>query len=215
MSPRSASRRTERRAARGASLVEIAVTLVVLGLAAGVALPALSALRDGGRLSAGGRTMAAALHAARWRAVSTGRTHGLAFGRDDRGWYWLEVADANGNGLRREELVSGVDTTLGAPQRLEERVRGVRIGIPAGRAAPSAAGERSDRRSRRSGALRDERPRRLRRAGRWHRRHAAPERWSRWLDRRRALRPDGARARVALRPPRGAMEVSARTRHTS
>jgi hypothetical protein len=66
----------------------------------------------------------------RWRSVAQGRGRGWEFRRDNVGWYWLEVQDGNGNGLRRAEIAGGTDRVLSGPHRLEHWVEGVRPGFP-------------------------------------------------------------------------------------
>jgi hypothetical protein len=114
--------------------------LVVLAIAAAgmaIAAPAAATLRTAGRGAAAARELALEFQAARWRAVTLNRAHGLLFERDARGWRWRLAADGNGNGMRTQEVRSGTDPTVKPPRRVEEEVAHVRLGLPQGIAVPS------------------------------------------------------------------------------
>lgn len=117
-------------ACRGSSLAEVLVTIAIVAIAAGVAVPAADAMLRGARGDAGAREMAATFRALRMRSVTMHRSQGLLFEQDGIGWKWLEVADGNGNGIRTQEVRSGVDPTLSGPHRLESRVEKVGPGFP-------------------------------------------------------------------------------------
>ena len=122
---------------RGVALIEMLVVVGLFAVLAMIAIGVSEALRTGGRLRVGARTMAQLLTHARSESVALGQGHGLAFARDSRGWYWRRARDGNGNGLRKSEIASGVDPVAGEPERLEQRVTGVRLGIPAGGPFPA------------------------------------------------------------------------------
>ena len=115
---------------RGFSLAEAVVVIGLLAVAMLVLVPATASFLDGGRTAAAAREIAITFQSLRWKAVSRGRAHGLLFDKDDDGWFWLEVRDGNGNGLRTAEVRDNVDQTLSGPHRLEDRVRGVTLGFP-------------------------------------------------------------------------------------
>jgi len=114
----------------GHSLAEVLVVLSLLALGLGLVIPAAAALRSGARLSAAAREMALTLQSQRWRSVSLRTSHGLLFDRDERGWFWIEVRDGNGNGLRTAEVRAGTDPTLSGPRRVQEGVVGISAGFP-------------------------------------------------------------------------------------
>jgi len=118
------------RAARGYTLIEALVVLVLVALMAGVAVPALAELRARGRAAAGARYMAVLFQQMRWRSVARSRAHGLLFEHDGRGWTWRIAQDGNGNGMRTAEVSSGVDPTLSGPHRLDRVVEQVHLGFP-------------------------------------------------------------------------------------
>lgn len=123
---------------RGGTAAEILVVATLAGIAAAVALPAASRIRDAGRTEAGARYVATLFAAKRWEGVAGRRSVALHFERDGGGWVFREAEDGNGNGLRTDELRRGVDRYVGAPVRLESRVEGVRVGLLPDRSVPEA-----------------------------------------------------------------------------
>jgi type II secretory pathway pseudopilin PulG len=117
-------------AARGYTLVEALVILVLVALMTGLALPALAELRARGRAAAGARYMAVLFQQMRWQSVARSRAHGLLFEHDGQSWTWRVVQDGNGNGMRTAEVSNGVDPTLSGPHRLDRVVEHVDLGFP-------------------------------------------------------------------------------------
>lgn len=125
------------RSGLGATLCEALVITTLLGLAVLVAVPAMATMTSRARTAAGARQLAVHLHGLRWKSVTRGLVCGMAFARDAAGWYWLEVEDGNGNGLRRAEVRDGTDRVVSGPHRLEHMVSQVRLGFPAGGPYPA------------------------------------------------------------------------------
>jgi type II secretory pathway pseudopilin PulG len=122
--------------ARGITLLETVVTVVIVSLAVIVVLPALGRMRASALTATGARHLAVTCHALRWKSVAQGRGHGLYFVRDTTGWSWYEVRDGNGNGLRLIDIANGSDPTLAGPRRLEDVASGVTLGFPLGNPIP-------------------------------------------------------------------------------
>lgn len=122
--------------ATGSTLLESIVIVALLAVATLITLPSVFGLQAGLRTAAGARLVASTFQATRWKSVARSRGHGLLFERDARGWYWHEVQDGNGNGLRTAEVRSGTDRTLSGPHRLEQRIEGVSFGFPPGDEIP-------------------------------------------------------------------------------
>lgn len=115
---------------RGFTLPEILVVLLVLGIGVAVSVPAVARMRSEARTAAAAREVAVSFQALRWKSVVTARSHGWFFEQDGSGWFWSEVRDGNGNGLRSAEIRDGTDQVLAGPFRLSERVQGVDPGFP-------------------------------------------------------------------------------------
>jgi len=126
-----------RTAAAGFSLVEVVLSVALVGIVTAALVPAAARIRSAALTAAGARHMALTLHALRWKSVALGRSHGLLFDQDAAGdWIWYAVADGNGNGLRTSEVLDGSDLTLSGPHRLEQTVSGVTLGSPVLRPIP-------------------------------------------------------------------------------
>ncbi|MPZ19596.1 MAG: prepilin-type N-terminal cleavage/methylation domain-containing protein [Luteitalea sp.] len=113
----------------GFSLLEL---LVATSLVAVVALPAMARLDAGlGRVrgEAGARQVAAWLAWSRAQALSSGRSAGVRFDRTASTIRMERVLDRNGNGLRTEDLDTGMDHRVGTPVRLDELVPGARFAV--------------------------------------------------------------------------------------
>jgi len=118
------------RACRGASVLELLVVVLLVGMATLVAAPSVAHLRSEARCAAGARVLAGVLQGERWASVALRKHRGVYFERDVEGWRYRIVEDGNRNGLRSAEIDRGVDRTVSGPRRLEHDVEGVRVGIP-------------------------------------------------------------------------------------
>ena len=124
------------------------MAVLLVGLAAMSASPALEHLRSAGRGRAGARELASTFRLLRAEAVARRQFRGLWFDHGPRGWRWRVVADGNGNGLRTAEVRDGTDPTLEGPYHLQDRVEHVRPGFPGPgpfTAPPPGSGPRSRR----------------------------------------------------------------------
>jgi len=117
--------------ADGFSVTELLAVIALAALGLMATIPSAARFRSSALTAAGARELVVTLQSQRWRAAADGRSHGLLFGRDDRGWHWFEARDGNGNGLRTAEIREGIDPTLSGPHRLEDRLSPVRLGFPA------------------------------------------------------------------------------------
>jgi len=113
-------------------VVAILAALIVVGV------PAVAAIRDGGRAGAAARAVATSFSAERWRSVARARSGGFQFTASPGGWIWREVDDGNGNGLRTAEIRSGDDPPRTEFRALSRDVPGASFGIPPGGPYPEA-----------------------------------------------------------------------------
>jgi len=123
--------------AKGFSLVELLVTLGVLGLLLALATPRTERFARRAALTAAATRLFT--DAQRCRELSAQRlAHvGLLFDVDPRGSFYVVVADGNGNGVSRRDYLAGRDRVLAGPVYLADFGAAVRLGLPAGTTVPA------------------------------------------------------------------------------
>jgi len=124
------------RAPRGLTLLELLVATTVTLLVGVATLPAMGQFLGSARTAAAARLLVVRLQGLRAKSISRACSHGLLFERDEQGWFWFEVRDGNGNGLRTTEVRQGKDDRLSGPHRLSDLLPQVDLGFPAGRSIP-------------------------------------------------------------------------------
>ena len=120
------------RSASGLTLLELLVASTVTMLVGVAAFPAMGQLLGSVRTAAATRLLVVQLQGLRAKSISRACSHGLLFERDEQGWFWFEVGDGNGNGLRTEDLREGRDAVLSGPHRLGDLLPHVDLGFPTG-----------------------------------------------------------------------------------
>ncbi|MCZ6600062.1 MAG: hypothetical protein O7A07_04400 [Acidobacteria bacterium] len=114
----------------GWSLAELLAAMAITAMAMSLCLPPTFTWARRQRLQGAIRRLAQDLQASRWRALATGRATGLVFtvaaGGDLR---WTIYHDGDGDGLRRADVESGVDISLGRVRQLSQVAPGVRAGL--------------------------------------------------------------------------------------
>ena len=114
---------------RGYTLLEVLLTMALGATLVGIAIPLTSSATDEIRTAAAARYLATVIVSTRMDAVKRSAAVGLRF--ELRGGSELISlhADGNGNGVRTADILSGVDPTLGPPERLGDRHPGVQFGL--------------------------------------------------------------------------------------
>jgi type IV fimbrial biogenesis protein FimT len=104
----------------GFTMVELLITLVLVGIVLSIAVPAVSGWLDNSNLKAGARTMASDVAFLRESALATGRTHTMAFnvGANQYTMQW----DSDGDGAADASVPN-----YPASRTLSESGSGVRI----------------------------------------------------------------------------------------
>lgn len=134
------------RTCRGFSLVEIMVVLVILAIVWVAALPRIAATVHEHSLRAAAFHLRGFLRQTRARAVTESRYVAVVFEEVDGDPVYLVYGDGNHNGIRRQDIQSGVEQRLREPYRLSETFPGVRYGSPpAGAETPFFPGLRIGR----------------------------------------------------------------------
>ena len=115
----------------GMTLVDSIVSLGVLTVLAGVAVPFLTTAREGSQVTSAARYLSAQAMLARSRALQHGAAVGLRFEREADRYRFAAYVDGDGDGVRHADVVSGVDRPLGPFQRLHEAYPLVRLSLDA------------------------------------------------------------------------------------
>jgi hypothetical protein len=109
------------------------IVVAILGISAGLGAGPFQQGLGRARLQGAARVTAQRMMAARWRAVSEGRSVGLRFRQVAGTWEVRTFLDGDGDGLRSGDIATGTDVEDGIVFRPGEHHRGVRLGIPPGR----------------------------------------------------------------------------------
>jgi hypothetical protein len=105
--------------------------LAIVGLFTAVVVPVTGSSLERGRLRAASRHLGTLFRGLRNEAILLNRRLGVIFDPAD-GYAYSVYLDGNGNGIRRADIASGVDTRLRGPVRIGGEFAGVevRIGPP-------------------------------------------------------------------------------------
>ena len=137
-----------RNSAAGFQILEVIVTLAILGLVATLGLPNLLHLTRSQRVGLAANELVGVLRMARSYAIRQSARVGVKFrvGGDGRVTFAL-YRDGDGDGVRTRDIDSGVDTPIGPPRELAHLGRDVRFGFPPGPRPrdPGNPGRRLDR----------------------------------------------------------------------
>lgn len=117
---------------RGFSLLEVLLSLAIAATLAGIAVPMTTSAVDEIRTAAAARYLAARILTARIEALRRSSSVALRFEATSDDYVIATYVDGNGNGVRTADIVSGVDATLGAAQRVGDSHPGVRFGLQPG-----------------------------------------------------------------------------------
>lgn len=116
----------------GLTLVELVVTLALVGIVAGLAVPALRRSTAETRLRLGAAEIASTLRLARVYAIRHGAKVGVKFRSADGTVTFTLYRDGDGDGVLSTDIESGVDPEVEPPRRLTWLGQGVSFGFPPG-----------------------------------------------------------------------------------
>jgi len=125
---------------RGFSLVEALVVVAIAGMILAIGAPELFGVRRKVNLERLARHVKQDAMVAKISALTEGRNVGLVFSEDRGRWYWVMVADGNGNGVSRRDYLAGVDRAIGPRVWLEFLAAGAGCGVPEAWAVPDPSG---------------------------------------------------------------------------
>ncbi len=118
---------------RGFQLVELLVVVALSGLFLAIVVPAFLSAWGGATGSLAAEEVASTLRAARTLANLRAERLGVKFWVDGVGQVtWTVHRDGDGDGIRTDDIVRGVDAPVSPVRRLEHFGRKIRFGFPPG-----------------------------------------------------------------------------------
>jgi type II secretory pathway pseudopilin PulG len=113
----------------GASLAEMVLALAIAVVLMSFAAPVTASVVDASRARHAATFAAVRLRFARQQAVARSASTGLVFDQVGTSWTISICMDGNGNGLRRADLRSGIDTCPEGPFDVATMFPGVQIAV--------------------------------------------------------------------------------------
>jgi len=102
----------------GHTLIEIMVALAIIGVIAMCAVPALATYRRRASLTSEATELRGIFRTLRSRAIARGKHCGVKFTRAGDIWAYSLYDDGDGDGIRSDDIASGVDRRFAGPSVL-------------------------------------------------------------------------------------------------
>jgi prepilin-type N-terminal cleavage/methylation domain-containing protein len=115
---------------KGLTLLELLVVIAIVGMTCAVSFPAFRSINGRRAVRAAAGEIRTAFNGARSRALSTSRNCGLKFTLSAGEWKYALYDDGDGDGVRNEDIASGIDRQLTRPRRVLELERRAAISLP-------------------------------------------------------------------------------------
>lgn len=113
----------------GYSLLELGVVLAILLIIGMVAVPAFANLRRRAAMRAASSQLRSIFHLVRMRAIVRGRNAGVKFVKAGSVWQFAVYDDGDRDGVRNEDIASGVDRLVEPPRVVLAEAPIVTIGL--------------------------------------------------------------------------------------
>jgi prepilin-type N-terminal cleavage/methylation domain-containing protein len=121
-----------RRPQTGLTMIEVLFAIAILATLTALAIPFTTGALDELRTAMAARYLSGLVMGARVSAVARSASVGLQF-QSLQGDYWVRpIVDGNHNGIRTDDIRSGIDRPLAVAERLRDKFPGVSFGIMAG-----------------------------------------------------------------------------------
>lgn len=99
----------------GFTLIEMIAVVAIVGIVALCAIPAFATYRKHASLVAEAEQLRSIFRAARARAITRNANSGVRFARRGSDWTFALYDDGDGDGIRSDDIASGVDPCRAAP----------------------------------------------------------------------------------------------------
>lgn len=114
---------------QGLTLIEAVIALAVIAVVAGVSAPVTASAIDASRARQAASFMATRFRLARTQAVNSSTNVGVVFDFAGGAWTFRLCSDGTNNGIRRADILAGVDPCIGEPYRMTELFPGVDVAV--------------------------------------------------------------------------------------
>lgn len=119
------------RKTNGYSLIELLLTIAIIGLATAIAAPQWQAMRRRAAVRAAANEIRSIFRVVRSRAITRGANAGVKFTRGAYDWQYAIYDDGDGDGVRNDDIQRGVDRRVTSPRYVIRGRELATISIPA------------------------------------------------------------------------------------
>ena len=121
---------SRRKGRNGYTLIEILIVVAIIGLILGIAIPNFASMRRRMALRAAAGELRSLFHLVRMRAIARGVNTGVKFAMQDGAWHFATYEDGDRDGVRNDDIKSGVDPMVARPRIVFSQSQIVTIGLP-------------------------------------------------------------------------------------
>lgn len=114
----------------GFTAVELLAVIAIIGMSATIATPAFINLNRTRAVRAASSELRSIFQLTRGRAIATGRNAGVKFTKSGSDWYYSLYDDGDGDGVRNDDIKSGVDPLRRSAARVVLNARQASIAVP-------------------------------------------------------------------------------------